>query len=240
MANEFSLFDSYSENMPRERLINYGASILSDAELLSILLRSGGRGVPVISLANKLLLSFGNFKGLLDCDIHDLVSNKDVGVAKAASIKAACEIALRIGLSKGINKDIKAPEDIYALVRKEIYSKDKEHLFVISLDSRMKLISVDLLSIGTVNETLIHPREVFKVALSKNAVSIALVHNHPSNDPTPSDQDILLTSKIYDACLKVGLYFIDHVVACDDSFSSLKALGYIGKNKFNLKGGENS
>lgn len=238
MLRSSTLFDSYKDSMPRERLFNYGADVLSDTELLALVLRSGGKNESVIALSSNLLRKYGGLKNLMDVDIHALTQYSNIGNAKAASIKASYELGKRIYISKSVIQTIKSPQDIYSLVRKEVYAKEKEHLYLLSFDSRMHLISLDLLSVGTVNETLIHPREVFKVALGKNAVSIALAHNHPSNDPTPSDPDIALTSKIFEACQKVGMILIDHIIACNECYFSLKEHGYIGRTKFYLKGGE--
>lgn len=222
MQTRLTINDFASDNKPRERMLNSGADVLSDAELLAILLRSGGENNSAIDLANLILKKFDGISGLYSVDIHELMNLKDIGLAKAASLISARELAVRMATdnSEKVMK-IGSPADVFRITRKFFFKKSKEHLYVLSLDARKGLISVDLVSIGTLNEALISPREVFKIAFAKNAAQIILVHNHPSNDPSPSDADIEITRKISEVGKLLGVELLDHVVVSDREFASV-------------------
>jgi DNA repair protein RadC len=233
--------DLNNNDKPRERLMQYGVQNLSNPELLALLLRSGGEKTSALDLSNSLLMEFGGFKGLQKAGTRQLINFKHVGLAKAASIKSACEIAIRINLENDNNNQvITKPKDIYEFVKKDLFNQTRENLYLLSLDSRNKVISKNLISIGTVNETLIHPREVYRTALLNNAVSIALAHNHPSGDPNPSSEDIKITQRIAKAGSEVGIHLLDHIVACDHKFTSLRSLSLITNDHIfpKAKGGE--
>lgn len=236
--NSQSLFDSQSETQPRERMLEFGASTLSDSELISIIMRSGSSKKNVHDLSRFLIKEFGGLRYLLEADVHTLMKCTGVGIAKACSIKASYELGVRLRMRPDEKVKITSPEDIYKLIKHKIFRLKKEHLYVVSLDSRLNVISTDLLTMGTVNETLIHPREVFSVALLKSAISICVVHNHPSGDPTPSDQDIQVTKRLFDSGVVLGVRLLDHLIACDSSYTSLKEKGYIRRFSFEEKGGE--
>ncbi len=121
------------------------------------------------------------------------------------------------------------PSDIYQAINKDLYNKEKEYLFIISLDARNKIISKDLISIGTINETLISPREVFRQALLRNSTSIALAHNHPSGNSQPSREDIIITERMVKTGIEIGIPLLDHLIICNDSYTSLKSLGVLKK-----------
>ncbi|OGC47237.1 hypothetical protein A2886_01145 [candidate division WWE3 bacterium RIFCSPHIGHO2_01_FULL_42_13] len=237
--SSYKVRDLPDSEKPRERLVKYGAEILSDSELLAIILSVGGKEESVLELSRRVLAEFGGFKGLAQASPEQLVSLKNVGEVKAITIKAACEIGLRVTSDSGpASEFIKSPEDIYRLVRKDLYGKKKEHLYLISIDSRGRAIAQDLISIGTVNEAVVHPREIFRQAIMRTAVSIILVHNHPSQDTSPSSEDIFLTKKVADAGRLLGLNVLDHVIVSDKEHCSLKALGFLKAKKFNEKGKE--
>lgn len=216
--------DLQKDEKPREKLQNSGPDSLTDVELIAVILRSGGKDESVMELSRELLNVFKGIKGLLSADIEELIKFKNIDVAKATSIKALEEISKRyLNPDKTKEIRIRTPKDIFDLVRKEVLNKDQEYLFLISLDTRNKLISKDIISKGTLNETLIHPREIFKKALTKNACSIILVHNHPSNDPTPSEEDIKVTKRIFRAGVEMGIPLTDHVVVTGTDFLSMKS-----------------
>ena len=226
--NTIKLFDLPLSERPRERLVRYGSSALSDTELLALVLRSGGKGISARTLAEELLKKFKNYRGLLLADTAELISFRNIGLAKATSLKAACEIGLRLTTDViSLGDTVTTPADIYKLMRSTLYAKSKEHLYVVSLDSRLRVISTDLVSVGTVNEALAHPREIFSSPVKKGAVSIIVVHNHPSNDPSPSSADIELTNRVAESGAILGIKLQDHIIACDDTFNSLKELGLI-------------
>lgn len=216
--------DLQNEEKPREKMLAVGAENLTDVELLSIILRSGGKNKSVVSLSRELISKFGGLRKLLSSDIDEILSLRDVSVAKATSIKALEEISKRYLHPTGLKKrNIKNPEDAYEVIKKDILNKEEEYLFLLTLDGRGRMISKDLISKGTLNETLIHPREIFKKALSKNAYSIILVHNHPSNNPEPSEDDIKVTKRIFKVGTNIGIPLIDHIVASDDKFVSMRS-----------------
>ncbi|KKS15879.1 MAG: repair protein RadC protein [candidate division WWE3 bacterium GW2011_GWC1_41_7] len=218
----------FVNDKPRERLLKVGAENLSDTELLAIILRTGGEKNSVTQLAGKILSDFDGLNGLVNADTVQLCNVKDVGATKAATIKAVCEIGLRISMSPATTTlSVRKPEDIFRYVKKDYYKKNKEYLYLISLDNRNKLVSKDLVSIGTLNETMIHPREIYKTAFMKNAASIILVHNHPSGDPTPSEDDIKVTKKIAEAGNLLGITLMDHIIVSDNGYISIKAFDLI-------------
>ncbi len=220
--------DLQKEEKPREKLIEKGAENLTNVELLAIILRSGGKEYPATSLARDMLNKFKGLKNLLSADIKELTAFKNINFAKATSIKALEEISKRYtSTNDNSEKFIRTPKDAYEVIRKDILNKDQEYLFLITLDSRNKLISKDLISKGTLNETLIHPREIFKKALMKNAYSIILAHNHPSNKSDPSDDDIKVTKRIFKVGIEMGIPLTDHIVVTNTDFTSMKALNLI-------------
>ncbi len=232
--------DFQQDERPREKAVSKGIGTLTDTEILALLLRSGGKNESVIELARKILNRFENFNGLLSCDLNELINFHNVGLAKATAIKAACEIALRIKSKSNENDKqyIKNPEDIKKLLNSELYGKTNENLYLVSLDSRNKVIAKDLISVGTATESVIHPREIYKKAISRNAISIILVHNHPSNEPSPSLEDINVTKQIAEAGQQIGIPLVDHIIFCDNSFSSMKALQIFSSYKLKKEGGE--
>ncbi len=220
--------DIHPESKPRERLLHSGPASLSDIELLAIILGSGGKNVSVLELASIILKKFDGFKGLINADIQELKNFKNVDLAKASAIKACCEIGLRINRNKDETKRlIQKPADIHEILLPYLYQKAQEHLYLISLDSRNRVISKDLVTVGTVNETLFHPREIFRLALQKNASSIALAHNHPSGDSTPSTEDIRVTHRTAKAGAQLGIALLDHVIITDHSFTSIKSMNLL-------------
>ena len=163
---------------------------------------------------------------------------KNINLAKAAGILAGVELGIRLTETETLSPIVKRPEDIFNSIRSDLYGKTTEYLYLISLNTRNRLISKDIISIGTVNETLLSPREIFKKALSRNAVYIILAHNHPSQDIAPSNEDILATEKTRKAGLMLGIPLIDHLIVCNDKFNSMKALGLMETLKLKQKGGE--
>ena len=216
--------DLQREERPREKMVEKGAEELTDIELISIILRSGGRNESVVDLSRQLIIRFKGLKGLLSADINELVIFNNLGIAKASSIKALEEISKRY-IRPDYSKEyfVKTPKDVFNLIRKDLLNKEQEYLFLLSLDCRNRLLSKDLISKGTINETLIHPREVFKKALMKNACSIILAHNHPSNNASPSTEDINITKRIFRVGVEMGIPLADHVVLTNNDYSSMKA-----------------
>jgi DNA repair protein RadC len=216
--------DLLSEEKPREKLIDKGPEALTDTELLSIILRSGGFDCTSTDLARNLINKFSGLDKLVCADITQLMDMPNVGVAKATGIVALGELSKRLATgcdTKG--NTIKKPQDVFDSVKKEFSGKQEEYLYLISLDRKNKILSKDLISKGTLTETLIHPREIFKKALAKNASSIILVHNHPSEESYPSLEDIKVTKRIAKTGTEIGIPLMDHLIVTKTEFTSMKA-----------------
>jgi len=210
---------------PRERLLKLGAEALSSQEVLTLLLGRGTKGESVMVTAQKLISQFGNLKNLASASIEELTKITGIGTAKAAQIKAAFELSRRLGEppDRAPKITVKSPEDILKSVRSLLKGKRKEHFLVLSLDTRNHLIDMHKVSIGSLDCSIVHPREAFKEAIADSAASVIFVHNHPSGDPTPSADDIQLTKRLTDAGQILGIEVLDHVIVCDEDYLSMKA-----------------
>ncbi|HIE17895.1 MAG TPA: JAB domain-containing protein [Dehalococcoidia bacterium] len=210
---------------PRERLLKLGAEALSSQEVLALLLGRGTKGESVMVTAQKLISQFGNLKNLASASIEELTKITGIGTAKAAQIKAAFELSRRLEEppDRAPKITVKSPEDILKSVRSLLKGKRKEHFLVLSLDTRNHLIDMHKVSIGSLDCSIVHPREAFKEAIADSAASVIFVHNHPSGDPTPSADDIQLTKRLTDAGQILGIEVLDHVIVCDEDYLSMKA-----------------
>jgi DNA repair protein RadC len=223
---KFTLKDLPPEERPRERLVKYGEQALSIQELLQIILRSGTSGESVALLAQKLLAHFGNLEKIKEASIEELMSIKGIGLAKATQIKAALELGRRAELTIETRKrKILSPEDVFKLMKSKLKDYSKEHFYIIALTTRNTVICE--ISIGTLNSSLVHPREVFNEAIRHKANSIILIHNHPSNDPTPSKDDIEITKKLQKAGEILGIEVLDHIIITKTSYFSFKNKGLL-------------
>lgn len=217
--------------LPRERLEKLGAASLADYELLAILLRSGGPDVNALELSQTLLAEFDGLQNLLRADVNQLRRFRYMGDAKVSCLKAVNEIAKRSLNDAEVKKvRLETPKDVFKLIRPLIMGKDKEHLYLLSLDINNNLIKLSLVSIGTLTQTLADSREILKTALLKGASSIILAHNHPSEKTDPSDPDVQLTKEIAIACTHVGINFLDHIILTSTNFYSFKLSGLIGSS----------
>lgn len=210
---------------PRERLLRLGAEALSSQEVLALLLGRGTKGESVMLTAQKLLTQFGNLKNLASASIEELTKITGIGTAKATQIKAAFELSRRLEEppDKAPKITVKSPQDILKSVRSLLKGKKKEHFLVLSLDTRNHLIGTHKVSIGSLDCSIVHPREVFKEAIADSAASVIFVHNHPSGDPTPSTDDIQLTKRLTEAGEILGIEVLDHIIVCDEDYLSMKA-----------------
>lgn len=199
-----------SENRPRERMLREGINVLSDAELLAIILQSGSKGENVIDMSNRMIAKFGLNK-LASLSFKELQEIKGIGLAKAMQIKSLFELNKRVKILKN-NFQIKCSEDVFEYCSGKLADKDKEFFIIIMLDSKNKIIKDEIVSVGTLNSSLVHPREVFKSAIKESANSIILVHNHPSGDATPSDEDMEITERLIKAGELLNIKVLDHIV----------------------------
>lgn len=224
----FTIHDLPKAERPRERLQRFGAETLSAQELLALILGRGIRGESVMVTAQRLLSRFGNIKEISNASIEELSSIKGIGIAKAAQIKACFELGKRQDLEPEIKDfDIKNPENIVQLLRSSIKDKAKEHFKLILLNTRNKIIGISTVSIGTLNSNLVHPREVFREAISHSAASVVFAHNHPSGDSEPSEDDLTITKRLTEAGKILGIEVVDHIIITKNGFFSFKEKGLI-------------
>ncbi|GFR34896.1 RadC family protein [Thermobrachium celere] len=211
------------EERPRERLIKYGESALSNAELLAIILRTGTKSESALDLAKKILSKYGGITFLANSSVFELSKIRGIGFAKACQIKACIELGKRLNSFKGQEKvKITCPEDVALLVMDEMRFLTKEHFRVIFLNTKNYVIQVKDISIGSLNSSIVHPREVFLEAIKQSSASIILCHNHPSGDPNPSSEDINITKRLIDAGKILGIEVLDHLIIGDGKYISLK------------------
>ncbi len=224
MKESFTVRDLPLTERPRERLIKFGVEALSTQELLAILLGRGIKGESVLITSRNLLTRFGTLKNLTQASVAELTQTKGIGIAKATQIIAAFELGNRLETSeKPFQEKIKSPEDVIRAVAKKLKGKKKEHFLVLSLDTRNHVIDSQIISIGSLDASIVHPREVFKEAISACAASVIFVHNHPSGDPEPSEEDIKLTKRLIDVGEILGIEVLDHIIICDSNYLSMKA-----------------
>ncbi len=213
---------------PRERLINNGQESLSDEELLAIILKTGYKNMSAKDLAAYILSIFGGIENLKNIDYHEIKSIKGLGPAKACSIVALAELNRRMNRKiislTGIK--INTPQKVFEFYKNKINSM-QEHVYCIYLDSHKKIIKQQLLFIGTVNYSMIHPRDIFKEAYLLNASSIICVHNHPTGDVTPSKNDINITTRLKEIGNLLGIPLIDHIIVGTDKYYSFLENGKI-------------
>jgi DNA repair protein RadC len=197
---------------PRERLFTHGASVLTDAELLALFLRTGKVGLDVMSLAKSLLEEWGSLRRLAGCSVEELSLLPGMGPAKAAELKAAFEMGRRMALPEEERPRIDRAGVIHRLMAREMEILPYESLRVLLLDTRHGLLDHREISRGSLNESIAHPREIFRPAIAKGAYAVAVVHNHPSGDPQPSEADRRLTRRLTEAGTLLQIPLVDHVI----------------------------
>ena len=217
---------------PRERLKLRGAAALGDAELIAILLRTGMKGTSVVQLAQEILVKFRTLPELAAAPVEEIARVKGVGETKAIQLKAAFELARRLSeSSRGKQHIVSSPEDAAAAVREDMRILDREEFRVLLLNTKNGLIKKSEVSRGSLNASIVEPREVFKDAIAVSAASMILVHNHPSGDPTPSSEDIAVTKRLVKAGDLLNIAVLDHIILGhrttkrSQDFVSLKELG---------------
>lgn len=198
---------------PRERLKSFGVQGLSNIELLAIILNTGTRELSVLDLARELLLTLERPSSLLKITLEELMQIKGIGLAKAAVLIASLELYKR--LYQDLNKKksaIRDASDVYYLFESDLNVLEQEHFYCLYLDTKQKIIAKKRLFIGTLNATVITPRDIFKYAIRFNSPAVIFIHNHPSGDPTPSKQDYLATKKLIEGGETIGVKVIDHII----------------------------
>ena len=229
METETLLIKDYPvTERPRERLLKDGPSSLSNHELLAILLRTGTKKESVLQMANRLLTKFEGLRLLKDASINEITSIKGIGAAKALQIIAAIELGRRIHrLQYEDRYIIRSPEDAANYVMEEMRFLTQEHFVCLYLNTKNQVIHQQTVFIGSLNASIVHPREVFKEAFRRSAASFICLHNHPSGDPGPSREDIEVTKRLNECGKLIGIELLDHLIIGDQKFVSLKEKGYL-------------
>ena len=213
---------------PRERLINKGVSSLSDEELLAIVLKTGTKDVSAKDLASQILKEVGSLQNLKNITFHELIRIKGIGAAKACLILAIQELNRRMNAKydKIVDIRITSPDMVYDYY-KNIINEQQEYFYCLYLDSNKKVLREKLLFIGTVNQSMVHPRDVFKEAYLVNATALICVHNHPAGNVKPSREDILVTDRLDKIGKIMGIKLVDHVIVSKDEYYSFLENGKI-------------
>ena len=222
MSKSFTIHDLPVDERPRERLVKLGEQALSSQELLQLILGRGIAGESVAVTAQKLLSQFGSLQRLAEASIEELSLIKGIGLAKAAQIKATFEIGRRLSTQAASYKstELTDPKKVYRLIKSKLKDYHKEHFYIIVLNSRNW--SVAEVSIGSLDASIVHPREVFAEAIKNKAASVIFVHNHPSGDPEPSEGDLIITKRLVEAGKILEIEVVDHIIVTNTNFLSFK------------------
>jgi DNA repair protein RadC len=218
--------DLAPHDRPREKLERLGAAGLGDNELLAVVLGSGSRDTDALALANRLIDHAGGLHGLTRADVHGLCQVAGVGSARAAQVLAAVELGRRT-LLRGVAErpQLVFPRQVAAYLLPQYGAGSVEQFGILMLDTKQRAIRIKIIAVGSVDMTVVHPREVFREAAAASATAIVLFHNHPSGDPTPSHDDLLLTSRMAQAGEIMGIDVIDHIILADQRYFSLVEAG---------------
>jgi DNA repair protein RadC len=212
MSAQLKIREMAEDERPREKLAARGADALSDAELIAILLRTGVEGANAIEVAAKLIKEFGSLGTLSRCSVKELARIKGIGLAKGTQLAAAFGLGRRLARETFAREKVDSPARVYELLGPEMRALHRESLRLILLDTRYHLMRVEEISSGSVNESIAHPRDVFRPALIYSAFAVVVVHNHPSGDPTPSQADHALTRRLREAAELLQIKLLDHII----------------------------
>lgn len=229
-AGGLTIKEMDADERPREKLIKRGVGNLSNAELLAIILRVGRPGETVVQLANRLLVDYGGLSGLARADFNKLKGERGLGEVKACELQATLEIGRRLLLAgSGERMQVRNPADIADWLMADMAPLEQEHLRVVLLNTKNQLIRVQELYRGSLNKSTVRVAELFKDAVRENAAAVIIVHNHPSGDPTPSTEDIVMTSRAVDAGRLMEVEVLDHLIIGEQRYISMKErrLGFV-------------
>ncbi|MDQ0156116.1 DNA repair protein RadC [Robertmurraya andreesenii] len=227
-AETLMIRDFPAEERPRERFEQNGPESLSNHELIAILLRTGTKEESVLQLSNRLLTNFEGLRLLKDATLDEITAIKGIGKAKAIQVLAAVEIGRRISnLTYDDRYVIRTPEDGANYVMNDMRFLAQEHFVCLYLNTKNQVLHKKTVFIGSLNASIVHPREVFKEALRRSAASVICFHNHPSGDPAPSREDIEVTKRLVESGKILGIELLDHVIIGENKFVSLKEKGYL-------------
>ncbi|MCX7833531.1 MAG: DNA repair protein RadC [Ignavibacteria bacterium] len=222
------------DSRPREKLQKFGCTAMENYELIAILLRTGRKGMNVLELAQYLIRKYERLEKLFNLTVDELKKIKGIGLAKATELLATFCLAKRYHQElienerrKLYNKKIDSPATAAEEVRRLMIDDTKEGFFVLCLDAKNRVLDYEIVSSGTLTASLVHPRETFRTAIKRNAAGIIVFHNHPSGDPTPSEDDIKVTRKLFEAGNIIDIKLIDHIIITREKYFSMKDKGYI-------------
>ncbi|TLS39419.1 RadC family protein [Pseudalkalibacillus caeni] len=220
--------DFPQDQRPRERLMLEGPEFLSNQDLIAILLRTGTRNESVIQLSHRIVSHFEGLRRIKEASIEELTEISGIGPAKAVQLMAAIELGHRVfKLQTGNRYTIRSPEDGAKYVMDDMRFLNQEHFVCVYLNTKNQVIHQQTVFIGSLNASIVHPREVFKEAFRRSAASLICFHNHPSGDPSPSREDIEVTKRLAETGRVLGIELLDHIVIGDQKYVSLKEKGYV-------------
>lgn len=219
---KYVLKEMSKEELPREKLKKYGPSSLSDYELLAIILKTGTNGKSVIDLSIEVMSYFYSIDKLEEATINELMSIRGIGEAKALELLSSIELGKRLNKFKNNNIRVKSAKDIYEYIKADLANKKQENFACLYLDAKTRIISHKIISIGTVNETSADVKSAVKWGLKYSCSAIAFIHNHPSGDPSPSENDIYITKVFKRFCDNLDIIFLDHIIIGSNSYYSFK------------------
>ncbi len=216
-----------ADERPREKILRNGSASLSNAELLALIIGTGTRKDTAIGLAQRLLTKIEGLRGLLDYSMEELMEVEGIGLAKAAQLKAVAELVMRI--PGGVEEEtvIKSPQEASKALMPRLRYLKQENFSIVLLNTKNRIIAIETVTTGGLNSSIVHPREVFNRAIRRSSAAIILAHNHPSGDPSPSQEDIRVTRRLMDVGQMVGINVLDHIIIGDGNYMSLKEEGVI-------------
>lgn len=228
MKDKLRVKDLPKNERPREKILRYGAEGMSNSELLAIILRTGTKDENILKLCDRVISHFGGINGLLNPSIEELKQLKGIGEAKATQLLALAELAGRFrSFKSGEDYTVSSPKDVAFYMMNEMKSLKKEYFKLIMLNTKNVIISVKDVSMGNLNSSIVHPREVFIEAIKNSSASVILCHNHPSGDPSPSKEDILITKRLKECGTLLGIDVLDHIIIGNEAYTSLKEKGIV-------------
>ncbi len=214
------------DQRPRERLIRQGVAVLSDAELLAIVLHKGTRQENVMEISNRLIAKYGLVQ-LSSCSLSELQMIKGIGEVKAAQVLASFELGRRHAIGNCVDRCFSSSKEVFAYFLPKLSWLKKEYFIVVHLDTRNRMIKEEVITVGILDSLIIHPREVFRSAVKESAYALIFVHNHPSGDAAPSVEDQQITQQLAKAGELFGISVLDHVIIGKDSYYSFKDAGLL-------------
>jgi len=220
------------EERPTERFLELGPEAISTAELLAIIIRCGRRGESAVDVASRVLSYFGSARRLATASVAELSDIPGIGSVRSVQIQAAIELGRRVLLSEGELRPAAAnPHDVADLLMPGMRYLEKEEFRAVFLDTRNRVIDTATISVGTLNSSIVHPREVFRAAIKAGSAALILVHNHPSGDPSPSPEDLAITKRLVRAGSMLGIEVLDHIIIGDNVYVSLREKGLLGSSQ---------